>query len=176
MSDGRPEILVAHVERMLTTALARLHDADLLSESLEAASDSAYLLRLLALEILLKALLLTSGVRAMRSHRYDSLFSHLPDAIQSRILAQAAERMSTSADYSTHLMLLETFSDNFIDLRYPYEGHERESAAEFTELGRKWLDDGALDADASVLYHPLELQGFNFALQSEVESWIASAS
>jgi hypothetical protein len=44
-----------HVARMVEEAKDRLHDAEVLAQTLRTPSDSAYLLRILAVEVLLKA-------------------------------------------------------------------------------------------------------------------------
>ena len=59
-----------HVLRMVAEAEGRIHDADLIGQSLRSQSDSQAILKVLALEVLLKALLLkTTGV-VQQSHKY----------------------------------------------------------------------------------------------------------
>src|SRR5690349_5927655 len=106
------EQLFARIERMAATASARLADADLLEQNLRTTSDSGYLLRLLAFEILLKALVRINGRTPRRSHSYIALFSLLPKAKQDRVVARAVDRMATSASYSSLPNLLDTFSSN----------------------------------------------------------------
>src|SRR5436309_16080920 len=115
-----PDPLVARIDRMAAAASGRLADADVLEQSLRATSDSGYLLRLLAFEILLKAVVRINGVAPRKSHSYSSLFHLLPETVRERVVARAIHRMTTSADYSSLPVLLDTLSSNFTILRYPY--------------------------------------------------------
>ncbi|SRR6266487_372599 len=165
-----PGQLVARIDRMAAAASGRLADAEVLEQSLRATSDSGYLLRLLAFEILLKALARINGVTPEKSHSYLDLFHALPDTV----VARAAERMSTSANYSSLPDLLDTFASNFTALRYPYEAYENVSAEALKGAGKGWVARGAQDAEATFVYHPEELFGLTFALTGEVRDWLTS--
>jgi hypothetical protein len=170
-----PEQLVARIERMAAAASARLKDADVLEQSLRTTSNSGYLLRLLAFEILLKALVRINGVPPQKSHSYLDLFHALPDIVRDRVVGRAADRMSTSANYSSLPELLDTFSSNFTALRYPYEAYESVSAGAFREAGKGWVERGAQESEATFVYYPEELFGLTFALEGEVQDWLKSA-
>jgi len=169
-----PDPLVARIDRMAAAASGRLADADVLEQSLRATSDSGYLLRLLAFEILLKALVRINGVTPEKSHSYLDLFHALPDTVRDRVVARAAERMSTSANYSSLPDLLHTFATNFTALRYPYEAYENVSTEALKGAGKGWVARGAQDAEATFVYHPEELFGLTFALTAEVGDWLTS--
>src|SRR2546425_5592639 len=167
-----PERLVARIERMVAVASVRVADADQLEESPRSTSDSGYLLRLLAFEILLKAVVRINGVAPRKSHSYSSLFHLLPETVRERVVARAIQRMTTSADYSSLPVLLDTFSSNFTILRYPYEAYESVSAEALKGAGRGWVARGAPDSEAVFVYHPEELFGLTFALTTEVQDWL----
>ena len=169
------EQLVARIERMAASASARLADADVLEQSLRTASDSGYLLRLLAFEILLKALVRINGITPEKSHSYLDLFHALPDTVQDRVVARATDRMSTSATYASLTDLLDTFGTNFTALRYPYEAYESVSAGALKGAGKAWVAKGAPDSEATFAYHPEELTGLIFALTGEVHDWLHSS-
>jgi hypothetical protein len=166
--------LTAQIEHMAAAASERLADADLLEQSPQATSDSGYLLRLLAFEILLKALLAVKGVAPPKNHSYLELFDLLPRTVRERVLASAAERMSTSADYSPLAELLDTFAINFVALRYPYEAYESVSGDARKAAGKGWVAKGAPDSEATFVYYPEELRGLNYALTNEVRAWLAA--
>ena len=54
-----------HIRRMYGEACDRLADAQILSRSIDKRSDSDSILRVLALEVLLKAVLFASGARPL---------------------------------------------------------------------------------------------------------------
>jgi hypothetical protein len=170
---GRME-LTAHVDYMFAHSLRWLADADLLQQSPQVASDGGYLLRLLAFETLLKALVTAHGVRPPRKHSYPELFRLLPAPVQERVLAAAAERMSTSADYTNVPELLDTFATNFVALRYPYEAYGQVSRDARLGAGRGWLAKGGPEAEATFVYHPEELYGLTHGLTGELRTWLAA--
>jgi hypothetical protein len=95
-----PAELVPRIKRMVAAAFARTSDAEALERSLSSTSDSAYLLKLLAFEILLKALVRINGGAPQKTHSYLELFHLLPKPVRDRMLARAATRMADSADFS----------------------------------------------------------------------------
>ena len=161
---------------MLQAARGRLADSRFLSQSIAKQSDADHLLELLAFEILLKAIHLIHTGTPRRSHSYNQLFDALPSEVRSKLVKAAAERMSTSADYSDLPNLLSTFSRNFVNLRYPYEAYEELSAQEYAELGQSWVDRGAREEDATSVYHPDELYGLIHALEEHLSTWLATVS
>ena len=166
------ETYVAHVERIVRDAERRLADANLLAEHPRKSSDADYLLKLLAFELLLKALNSAHRGRVEKHHGYVGLFSQLPDEVQQRVKAGAAERMTIYADYSNFDELLRVFSKNFVALRYPYECYEGLSRAEYHSLGEEWLANGAREDDASFVLHPFELDGLIDSLRAELAAWL----
>ncbi len=159
------EPLTEDIQRMVGTARRYLVDATLLERSLDVSSDGSYLLRLTALEILLKALLRFLGKVPGRHHRYQEHFAALPPQAATRLIQAAALRMGPTAAYSDTPALLATWAANFVALRYPYEAYNGMTADEVHRLGAAWLAGGAKPEEATFRYHPLELDGFLCALQ-----------
>ena len=160
---------------MLTEARRRLADADLLSVHPDTVSDADHLLRLLALEILLKALVLIHDGKYERHHSYARLFGSLPESARQRVLRAAAERMSTSAEYATVDDLLDAFGRSFVALRYPYEEYATLSDEAYKEVAAEWLDQGAPVDKATFVYHTEELHGLIVAMTTELDAWLAAA-
>jgi hypothetical protein len=159
------------VKLMAKEANRRVEDADRLQGSFSS-SDSGYLLRLLAFEILLKTTIRIHGSAPLKSHSYLQLFKSLPTDVQSRLISLARDRVAGSADYSNLDRLLETFAKNFVDLRYPYEKYEGLSEETYLARGADWLATGAPLSDADFVYYQEELYGLIFALMSELVSWL----
>jgi len=144
---------------------ARLVAAQTLTAALDT-SDSDYLLRLLAFELLLKiAVELATGSRAPNHHRYDEIFGALPQSTQADILRLAGERVGASALGTDHVAVLNDLGRNFVHLRYPYEKHGHLTEAQYAAVGESWIAQGADDTTADFRYHPEELLGLTTALQ-----------
>ena len=155
---------------MYRYAKKMLYDADILQRRFDKKSDSAYLIKLLSLELLLKCLLRINFDKVNFVHHYREFFRALPEDVQQAILTIAQDRMSTSADYSNLDMLLDTWSKNFIQLRYPYELYEGLSEEQYDELGLRWAEKGWKNEDAKFVYYPDELRGIIFALEQIIEA------
>jgi len=84
--------------------------------------------------------------------------------------------MGPEADYSNLEMLLDTWGQNFIDLRYPYEKYEGLTQAEYRARSDAWLSGGANESEADFVYYPTELHGLTHALQTEVDAWLGGRS
>jgi hypothetical protein len=150
-------------------ALQRLRDAEMLSEAIGVGeqSDSPYLLRLLGLELLLKAVF-ESVLRKpahVHRHNYEALFNELPTDLQAKLLTLAGERIGPSALNANHASVLREWGQNFIALRYPWERYASLSEEEYSRVGGEWAAKGAELEDATFRYHPEELFGFLAALQ-----------
>ena len=163
----------AHLERMYKAALEYLNDADLLRTSLNKSSDADYLLKLLAFEILLKAIAFAYDVRPKKNHSYRALFDSLPQDVQQRILTKAQERIGVRGGGPSLLDLFERFAYNFVGLRYSYEVYEGSTAEELRERENVWLTGGAKEEDATFTYYPEELFGLIFALGIELDNFQA---
>jgi HEPN domain-containing protein len=147
-----------HTARMLAEAEARLHDADVLSRSLVAESDSACLLRILALEVLLKAALHAKIGKFKRSHDYRSLWGAFDAKSQAAILkeAEALDPGRISADALP--ALLTNWEFVFRKARYYYEFYENYTLQEQRDLGELWIALGAPESEAEVRYCSEELR------------------
>ena len=133
-------------------------------------SDSGYLLRLLAFELLLKiAYEHALGREAPKHHMYEVLFEGLPPTLQAELMLVARERIGPSALDANPRTVLQELGRNFIDLRYPYERYRGMSEAEYLELGNRWVANGAPLSGATFRYHPEELFGLTFAHQAHVD-------
>ncbi|WCE05529.1 hypothetical protein [Pseudoxanthomonas sp. JBR18] len=143
----------------------RLASAQLLHTTSDG-SDSAYLLKLLAFELLLKLVMeRVTQSTAPNHHHYNTIFSNLPQDTQSEILRLAGERIGPSALANDHLRVLKDLSSNFVQLRYPYEKYSSMSESQYAAAGDNWIANGARTSDADYRYHPEELLGLTFALQ-----------
>jgi len=170
MSDG----LRHQIRLMSREAEDRVADAEFLESSATSTSDSAYQLRLLAFELLLKATVRIHDGVSGRSHRYPELFQSLPRDVSSGLVEVARDRMTTSADYSDMDGVLQTLAQNFVELRYPYEKYEGVTQEAYWDRGIQWIESGAPVERADFAYHPEELSGLVFALQAHVRSWLAA--
>lgn len=163
------DLTSSHINRMRAHAEGYLADAELLAQQASAVSDGAYLLKLIAFEVLLKAALLKNGTAPARHHKYTPLFDQLPSAARERILAAAASRFGSHTDFRCPPRLLDTWSANFVRLRYAYETYEGMTAEEISTRGEAWLADGAKVEEADFQYHPLELQALTEALLADLQ-------
>ena len=149
---------------MLRESEKRFSSAELLRASGDD-SDSAYLLRLIGFELLLKVVVERSTHAAVRGHLYVNLFNQLSLQEQSDILSAAGERIGPSALSTNHLDVLADLGSNFVKLRYPYETYGHITEQEYAQIGDSWAAAGARTAEADFRYHPEELLGLTFALQ-----------
>ena len=154
---------------MFNEAQERLHDADILAQSLDARSDSQTIIRILAFEVLLKCALLVCGQNAKANHNYQKLWLGLPGYVQKEVLVVAAQRMHGHADLSRLEELLGWYQFIFEKARYHYELYEDYTLDEQRELGEFWLSIGAPINEAVVQYYPLELQCLIAGLSAFVE-------
>jgi hypothetical protein len=81
----------SHERRVFTEALARLHDADILANSLETQSDAPLLLRVLGFEVLLKCVVLLAGGTPRTNHDYLDHWQMLPPSAQADVLRAAQD-------------------------------------------------------------------------------------
>ena len=158
------------IARMVAEAEARIHDADLIGQSLRSQSDSQSLLKILALEVLIKALLLKVTGIVHRSHRYADLWRKLPVATRSRVMEVARARYPGYADLTSVEKLLCVYEFVFTKARYGYELYEDMSLAEQAQLGEDWVARGAATDEADVQYFPMELNAVLDGLLQEVRS------
>jgi len=153
---------------MRREGMGRLQDADTLSglPDNEGTSNSHYLLRLLALELLLKCLCLASGCDAknVRGHNYGILYEMLPEPTKHELLDLATERLGPSGLTNNLEQIFADLSANFVALRYPYEKYEGLDERSYIELGDAWIAAGAPLETATFRFHSEELYGLNYAL------------
>lgn len=153
---------------MMREADRRLQAADLLRQTGDD-SDSAYLLRLLAFELLLKGVLEKATGKAETHHHYDKLFAQLPLDVQKSLLSAASGRIGPSALTPDHNAVLKDLASNFVALRYPYEKYGHMTQTEYERVASDWIASGAEVATADYRYHPEELFALTFALQQHLD-------
>lgn len=159
-----------HVARMLSDAKDRLNDADILAQSLHTASDSTSLLRILALEVLLKAAQLAAMGRYKRSHNYSALWQALPPTAKASVLDVANQRYPDHADLSNLDVLLQDWEYAFTKGRYYFELYENYTLEQQRQLGELWVSLGAPEHEAEVRFHPFELQALTEGLVAYIEN------
>lgn len=163
-------------KRMFSEALARINDANILAGSLNTASDSSALLRMLGFEILLKCAIRLSDQLPKQSHAYTKLWRVLPEDAQKEIVKAAKERSPGHTDFSSLNKLLINFQFVFQKARYHYELYEGWTPQEMDELGKLWLELGAPTEEAVVQYHPEELFCLIEALKAYIEPRLSNNS
>lgn len=143
----------------------RLRSAKILRQNQDD-SDSAYLLELLAFELLLKIVVEkdTESPAPIR-HKYEELFMLLSDDSQQKLLALAGERIGPSSLSTDHLAVLKELGSNYVDLRYPYKKYDGLTEQQYVNRGKDWLIAGGSISDADCRYHSEELFGLTHALQ-----------
>ena len=155
-----------HLVLMHREALRRLADAKVLSDR----GDSAHLLCLIGLELLLKLIHeVTLRRKTTHGHKYELIFRDLPIEIQEEIIKRAGARIGPSALNSGALKILREWGKNFVNLRYPYEKYEGLTEKEYSALGEDWLKAGASLEEAHFRYFPEELFGMVDALKGMAE-------
>jgi hypothetical protein len=167
------EHLADDVRRMFNEASDRIHDADILSESMRESSDSSALLRVLGFEILLKCALTACRQRFKRSHRYADLWDGLPEDTQEKILAKARSRMPGHADLSDMPGLLRAYQYVWEQGRYFYEHYQGWQQDDVEAFGDLWIELGAREEDAEIAYFPNELRCLVFGLQAFIKGWLS---
>jgi len=153
---------------MIGEAENYLHDAGLLEKSFAAQSYAASVLKVLALEILLKAAGLAYIGKYSRTHKYVALWEDLPAQVRGDVLAIGAMRFAGHADLSDVKMLLHDYEFVFTKVRYHYELYEDYSFAEQKELGDYWVELGAPENESIVNFHPMELSAMLHGLQQVI--------
>lgn len=162
------------IKLMHKEAMNRLHDADILSKNVTRASDSNYLLELLAFELLLKSIALIHTGRFDESHNYQQIFESLPSDVRVQLRARAAHWSQKNLNKAELQKLLALYRNNFVRLRYPFEAYMKMNESEYLEYGKLWVELGAPVEEAEFQYYPEELYGLVNALQEEVEKYLAS--
>ena len=140
------------IAHMRDSARERLTAAHLLEEQFTTC-DSSYLLKLLALEILLKACHLAYCGEPGRHHRYNEFFDPIPEKVRERVLTKAAVRFPSYTDFSDPSALLAKYGEYFIELRYYYDHFGKEysySPYELAGLVEALLEEADALADTSL--------------------------
>ena len=161
---------VLRLRLMHREGLERLNDAEVLAgaSAIRNSSNSAHLLSLLGLELLLKLVYEVSLDSRAHGHKYDEIFLALPPPMQETVLKNARARIGPSAldtDADVRIVLRE-WSENFVALRYPYERYEGMTEAQYQRLGAEWIAKDSPLKEATFRYYPEELFGMLHALRA----------
>ena len=159
-----------HVQRMYNEAMDRLHDADILSQSMRDRSNASTILRILAFEVLLKAAIFLHGQKPKDTHAYAKLWLALPGSVRKKLLEVAEDRMAGHTDFSDLSKLLTAFQVTFEKARYGYEPLFGYTLEEQRELEAIWIESGAEPTAALFSHRPNELQCLVEALLEHIES------
>ena len=147
-----------HAARMYSEAMARIHDAGILTQAWDSQSDSGSIIRILGFEVLLKcAAFLSLGEIPRLGHSYFQLWEKLPAEARSEIMRVALTHRPGHADLSQMKTLLNAYEFVFKKARYYYELYEACTKEEVREAGELWIANGAKNEDAAVVYYPDEL-------------------
>jgi hypothetical protein len=147
-------------------AVRLMADSEYLKGRIDGESNGAYLLDLLAFEILLKCCVVLETGQLERGHNYLHIFLKLPLKIRTELVNAAAIRMGPTTDYGDICWLLDLFSSNFIRMRYPYEAYEGMTEETYLKIGSEWIDRGGLVEEATFDFRPDELRGLLYALSA----------
>lgn len=149
---------------MLQESEKRYASAELLQAAGDS-SNSAYLLRLVGFELLLKVVVEQSTQTEAHGHKYQDLFALLSPQHQADVLRIAGERIGPSALATDHAGVLADLGSNFVKLRYPHEKYGHLTPQEYAQVGPAWVAAGAKLEHADFRYHPEELLGLTYALR-----------
>jgi HEPN domain-containing protein len=153
-------------------ALRRLEDAQLLAGR----GDSAHLLSLLGMELLLKLVHeVAVGRKTSHGHKYELIFRDLPDETKNEIIQRAGNRIGPSELNTAAPDILKKWGENFITLRYPYEKYEGLTEEEYHRLGAEWIEAGAPVEKALFRYFPKELFGMVDALKQMADEMASNS-
>ena len=152
---------------MLEESGRRLSDAKRLAHGNieDPFSDSAHLLSLLAFELLLKLVFeISTEDRAPQHHKYKVIFQALPKTVRDDVESLARGRVGPDAFATSLEAILDEWSTNFVDLRYPYERYSEMSEEQYAQRSGDWAARGGPLAEADFRYHPEALFGMTEAL------------
>jgi hypothetical protein len=131
-------------------------------------SDSGYLLMLLGFELQLKAALYIDKGKNNTTHKYYSIYCTLSKNLKNDIIGNA-QIHSQAFDIKNRIkIILESYSYNFVRLRYPYQSYENFTEEEYREYSELYSELGGPDGEAEFEYYPRELYGLYKALEEFV--------
>ena len=186
MSTTARDRVLADVGRMYREACSRIDDGTFLAQHWpSSASGSDYLLRVLGLEVLLKAALRLFGVPYATAggagHRYVALWASLPPEARREVIAVALERMhgascggeyealdlSNGRDVDRALNQAEAY---FACARYQYEYSEGLTDAERLAVEERWIERGAPLSEAESVTRAPEVDALIAGLRRLIET------
>lgn len=159
--------------RMYRSALNRLHDSDILSQSGRDLENSSAILSILGLEVLLKCVLLLNGINwrsgpnKCRGHEYAKLWHLLPLQKRTTIVNAARYRGGGNMDLLDAALI--QWEKAFQKGRYAYELQEGRTEEEIRQIGDEWSARGAPIEEAELQYYPGELHALVAGIREEIE-------
>ena len=152
--------------RMYNEAIARIHDADILSSSNQSTSDSSSILRVLGFEILLKCAIKLCGQSYKSHHEYSKLWKALPGHASKEILSFAKLQSPGHTDFSNLERVLDAYKNVILNA-------SGKSFKEQHDAGLEWEIKGFPINDADVRYYPEELYCLIEALKAYIKPKIS---
>ena len=114
------------IKNRIDTAKAYLDSADILGQKVIDLDPAPTMLRALALEIYIKALLIFDGKNSRISHELDKGWNKIDAAIREKILTDATSIMPGHVDFSDMPKILKDAKITFLQYRYDFEIYEDE--------------------------------------------------
>jgi HEPN domain-containing protein len=177
---------LADVGRMYREACSRIDDADFLAKHWPAsACNSDHLLRVLGLEVLIKAVLKLAGAdypaRGGGGHDYEALFNRLPQDARREVLKVAIYRMRgvTKEVYPNFVdisngrglnKVLRQSSEFFTSARYQYEFLEGHTQEEQRAIEQRWMERGGPSDEAHTVCYTEEVGALIAGLRAYIEA------
>lgn len=161
----------ALAKRMYETAVHYLRGEQRLASGFADFGTAPMVLRFLALEILLKAVYVSSArTLPRRRHELHAIWRSLPEQVTTDILCQAKERMGPHADLNVLSDIFKDLESAFTKGRYHYEVD-----AHLDDEGRRrrteeWIANGAYDEDADFRFHPMESDALIYGCAAYLQS------
>jgi len=143
----------------------RLHDAELLSQQLSQRSDSASLLKILALEILLKCAVRVEDSNYRQSHNYKGLWDNLSSSSRERIIAEAENRFTVHFKAEKIPNALPNWQKIFCKGRYEYEEFSNDIVIHDLDA----VIESGKPVEGAFIYFPMELDGLIYGLRIILE-------
>jgi hypothetical protein len=173
---------------MYREACSRIDDADFLGRHLPPSKyNSDHLLRVLGLEVLLKATLKLADVdyraRGTGGHDYEALFNRLPQDARGEVLKVAVDRMrgwtketypdlvDISTDDGLNKVLRQS-EQHFMRARYQYEFFEGFTQDEQRVVEQRWLERGGPSDEADCVSYPEEVGAIIAGLRAYIEAHV----
>lgn len=159
------------VAKMVSDAEERLCDARILSTSLSVKSNSAYLLKILAFEVLLKAAHVVSNGNYPENHDYINIWQGIDAAGRSKIL-EVARQTDHHAKLNDISQLMSNFKRLFQDARYWWSCNKKMKVNKIYSIVKK--EEPGFYKDTIIVYCSIELHCLTSGLLVHLKDWLNS--